>query len=55
MNSIFTNKIASPNIFISKIRMDFNHVTAPLDFNIQKMLQHSNISYYPYVYISLNL
>ena len=55
MNNIFTNKIASPNIFTSKISMGFNHITALLDFNIQKMLQHSNISYYPYVYISLNL
>lgn len=55
MNNIFTNKIASPNIFTSKISMGFNHITALLDFNIQKMLQQSNISYYPYVYISLNL
>lgn len=51
MNNIFTNKIASPNIFTSKISMGFNHVTAPLDFNIQKMPQHSNIGYYLYVYI----
>ena len=49
MNNIFTNKIASPNIFTSKISMDFNHATAPLDFDIQKMLQHSNIDYYLYV------
>ena len=55
MNNIFTNKIASPNIFTSKISMDFNHVTAHLDSNIQKMLQYSNISYYFYVYILLNL